>query len=122
MQRPAKANQERSKRANRRQPEQPAVGEPGDLALYPTPATPRAQEEEGLPAERVEVPHLVRSWIGRQRKVLVELDRTPEPEGGGKHARWPEPEPNEHEKKDSEQHNIEQQDVHVIRLELQGQR
>src|SRR5215831_334655 len=63
MQRPAKANQERSERARYRQPEQPAVSEPGNPALVSTPAAPRPQEEEGLPAERVEVSHLVRSWI-----------------------------------------------------------
>src|SRR5262245_34040863 len=103
MQRPAKANQESSKRARYRQPEQPAVDEPGDVAMYPTPAAPRAQEEEGLPAKRVEVPHLVRSWIGRQRNALVELDRTPKPEGGGEYTRRPEPEPNEHEGEHGEQ-------------------
>src|SRR5262249_53181333 len=120
--RPGEANQQPSKRTSRRQPEQPAVGEPGDLALYPTPAAPRAQEEESLPAEWVEEPHLVWSWIGRQRNALVELHRAPEPEGSGKHAGWPEREPKENEREQGEQHNVERQDVHEIRLKLQGQR
>ena len=122
MQRPAEADQEPGERTSRRQPEQPAVGEPGNPSLDPTPAAPGTQEEEGLPAERVEEPHLVRPWIGRQRDTLVELDRAPEPEGGGKHARRPEPEPNQHEGEHGEQHNVERQDVHELRLELQGQR
>src|SRR4029450_630357 len=122
MQRPAEANQEPSERASQRQPEQPAVSEPGDPALYPPPATPRTQEEEGLPAKWVEVPPLVWSWIAPQRNPLVELDRAPEPEGGDKHACRPEPEPNEHEGEHGEQYNIERQDVHEIWLELQGHR
>src|SRR5437899_12092208 len=116
MQRPTEANQEPNERASRRQSEQPAVGEPGDVALCPTPAAPRAQEAQGLPTERVEVPHLVWSSIGRQRKALVELYRAPEPEGGDEHARRPEPEPNKYEGEHSEQHYIERQDVHEIRL------
>src|SRR5919198_5382553 len=103
MQRPGEAKQERSECASQRQPEQPAVGEPGNPALDPAPAAPRAQEEEGLPAKRIKVPHLVWSWIGRQRNTLVELDRAPEPEGGGQHARRPEPEPDQHEGKYGEQ-------------------
>jgi hypothetical protein len=98
------------------------VGEPGNPALDPTPAAPGTQEEEGLPAERVEEPHMVRSWIGWQRKTLVELGRTPEPEGGGKHARRPAPEPDEHEREHGQQHNVQGQDVHEFWLELQGQR
>src|SRR5439155_25776018 len=94
MQRPTEANQEPIERASRRQSEQPAIGEPGDLALCPTPAAPRAQEEQGLPTERVEVPHLVWAWIGRQRKVPVELYRARKPEGGDEHAGRPEPDHN----------------------------
>src|SRR5437899_3354539 len=105
MQGPAEADQESGERASRSQPKQPAAGEPGYPALDPAPAAPRAEEEECLPAERVEEPHLVRPWIGRQGNTLGELDRAPEPEGSGKHAGRPEPEPNKHEGEHGEQHN-----------------
>src|SRR4029434_11288173 len=97
MQRPATANEESGEPTSHHQPEQPAIGEPGNASLDPTPATPGTQEEESLPAEGIEDPHFIRPWIGSQRDMFVELDRTPEPKGGGKHTRWPEPEPNQHE-------------------------
>ena len=122
VQRPAEADHECDQREARGQPEQPPAVEPGQPIAGSSPPEPRSEEEQRLPAERIEGPDPVRTGIGGQRDPRVDLDREPQGERGGEHDMRPEPEPGQREGQGGQQHDVERQDVHVGRLELQGQR
>jgi hypothetical protein len=122
VQRPAEADHEHDQREAGGQAQEPAALEPGHRSAGAAPPEPRPHEEQRLPAERVEVPDPVRPGIGRQGDARIDLGGQPHPERDQEHAGRPVPKAEQGQGEGGQQHDVERQDVHVGRLELQGER